>query len=65
MICSHPTNLRLHCFTTFGELTKIASVRLYRETLGLRFEKEDLIPTDQFDASRPKPGTTEIDSNFF
>lgn len=53
-------------FTNFEELTKNASVRLYRETLGLRFEKEDLVPTNKFDISPEQTlGTIEIDSSFF
>jgi hypothetical protein len=53
-------------FTNFEELTKIASVRLYRESLGLQFEKEDLIPTNQFDTSpNPTQGTVDIDTSFF
>jgi hypothetical protein len=53
-------------FANFEELTKVASVRLYREILGLRFEKDDLIPTSQFDGSSGQTqGKKEIDSNFF
>ena len=53
-------------FTNFEELTKIASVRLYREILNLRFTNDDLVPTNQFASSSSQTtGTTEIDSNFF
>ncbi len=53
-------------FSNFEELTKNVSIRLYRETLGLRFEKEDLVPTNKFDISEePAAGTIEIDSSFF
>ena len=52
--------------TNFEELSKIASVRLYREILGLRFDKDDLVPTNQFNGSSGQtPGKVEIDSNFF
>ena len=53
-------------FTNFEELTKMASMRFYRETLGLRFDKEDLVPTNKFDSTSGQgPDTAEIDSNFF
>ncbi len=53
-------------FANFEELTKIASVKLYREVLGLRFDIDDLVPTAQFfKNSNPEPTTSEIDSNFF
>jgi hypothetical protein len=53
-------------FANFEELTKNASVRLYREILGLQFDKDDLVPTNQFDSSSGQTtGTIEIDSNFF
>ena len=38
-------------FTDFEELSKIVSLQLYREILGLQFDKDDLVPTDQFDRS--------------
>jgi len=53
-------------FTSFEELSKIASVLLYREILGLRFDKDDLVPTNQFESSSGQTSeTTKIDSNFF
>ena len=53
-------------FANFEELSKITSVLLYREILGLRFDKDDLVPTNQFDSSSGKTSeTTKIDSNFF
>jgi hypothetical protein len=53
-------------FINLEELNKTASVRLYRETLGLQFEKDDLIPTSQFDTSpNPTQGTIDIDTSFF
>ena len=53
-------------FTNFEELSKVASVQLYREILHLRFGKDDLVPTSQFDSSSDQTSkTTKIDSNFF
>jgi aconitate hydratase len=53
-------------FVNFEELNKNASIRLYRETLGLQFEKDDLVPTNQFDTSpNPTQGTVDIDTSFF
>jgi aconitate hydratase len=53
-------------FTNFEELSKTASLRLYREVLGLRFDKDAFVPTNQFNSSSVKTsGTTEIDTNFF
>jgi len=53
-------------FINLEELNKNASVRLYRESLGLQFEKDDLIPTSQFDtSSNPTQGTVDIDTSFF
>ncbi len=53
-------------FTNFEELSKTASVLLYRETLGLRFNKDDLVPTSQFGSNSGQTSeTTKIDSNFF
>jgi hypothetical protein len=50
----------------FEELTKNASIRLYRESLGLQFEKNDLVPTSQFNTSpNPTQGTIDIDTSFF
>jgi aconitate hydratase len=50
----------------FDELTKVATVQLYRDVLGLRFSKEDLIPTSQFNNSLGQAHEkNEIDSNFF
>jgi hypothetical protein len=41
-------------------------MRLYRETLDLRFDKTDLIPTSQFDSSPVQAQEKkEVDSNFF
>jgi hypothetical protein len=53
-------------FVNFEELTRNASIRLYRESLGLQFEKDDLVPTSQFDTSpNPTQGTVDIDTSFF
>ena len=53
-------------FTNFEELTKIASLQLYRDVLGLHFSKEDIVPTNQFEGSAiPSHETSGIDSNFF
>ena len=53
-------------FANFEELSKTASVRLYREILGLQFDKGDLVPTNQFDLSSGQtPKTIEIDTDFF
>ena len=53
-------------FANFEELTKGATVRLYREILELRFDKNDLIPTSQFESSAgPTQEKKEVDSNFF
>ena len=48
------------------ELTKIATVRLYREVLDIRFKKGDLVPTPQF-ISGPSPiqETTDPNLNVF
>ena len=53
-------------FANFEELTKIATVRLYREILEMKFDKADLIPTNQFDGSPVQTqAKKDIDSNFF
>jgi len=53
-------------FVNFEELTKIATVRLYREVLDIRFKKGDLVPTTQF-ISGPSPiqETTDPNLNVF
>jgi aconitate hydratase len=50
-------------FSNFDELTKTATLRLYRDVLGLRFSKEDLVPTGHYDGSEvPMPGPVEEDT---
>ena len=44
-------------FSNFDEITKIASARFYRESLGLRFNQKDLISTQDFLAI-PEPEQT-------
>ncbi len=55
-------------FTNFGELSKIASSRYYKDVLGLQFDKGSLIPTDEFitateEAPAPPEDQIEIDIN--
>jgi hypothetical protein len=53
-------------FTNFEELSKTASMRLYREVLDIRFDKDDLVPTSQFSNSSGQTSkTTDSTSNFF
>jgi hypothetical protein len=53
-------------FTNFEELSKTASMRLYREVLDIRFDKDDLVPTSQFSNSSDHTSkTTDSTSNFF
>jgi Zn-dependent protease with chaperone function len=53
-------------FTNFEELCKIASMRLYREVLDIRFDKDDLVPASQFNnSSGLTSNTADSNSNFF
>jgi len=53
-------------FANFEELSKTASIRMYREILRLRFEKEDLITTDRFYRSAGlSSGPSDMDAKFF
>jgi aconitate hydratase len=53
-------------FVNFEEITKIATVRHYREVLDIRFKKDDLIPTTQFvGGSNPVQETTDNTPNIF
>jgi Zn-dependent protease with chaperone function len=57
-------------FTSFKDTAKITSSRLYREVLGLQFNQDSLVPTDEFvGTSGPAPemteNITEIENNFF
>jgi hypothetical protein len=56
----------------FDETAKLASVRFYRDVLGLRFTKESLVPTADYeytsaqtDEQTPATTTTDTENPFF
>jgi hypothetical protein len=50
----------------FGEMSKNASQRMYREVLGLQFNQESLVPTQEFaKTSVSASGSGENEDNTF